>query len=65
MSKTGWGVLLLVLAMPLGFGDCAVYAATYGEASTRVVALLVIVLLLSLVLFLAGATLLALGMSRK
>ena len=64
MSKSGWGAILMIGAMPLGFGACAVYAATYGEAGNRVVAAVIVVLLVSLALFLAGATLLALGMNR-
>lgn len=65
MSKTTAGFLLIGFAILLGFGSCAVYAATYGEAASIVVIAVLVGLLLSVALFLFGAYLVVLGTARK
>lgn len=65
MSKATTGIVLMGFAVMLGFGTCAVFAVTYGQASTRLDVLMGIALFSSLALFLTGTVLLALGIRRK
>lgn len=65
MPKMVLGAAMTAFAVLLGFGTCAVFAATYGQASSTLAIGLLISFFTSLALFMWGTVLMALGMRHE